>query len=85
MGPARADPPGKITSRARAAVENPSREVEAFRAFHLPDPDPIDPEEEDESRQVGAVLEAVRFEYQRESLKSLKTIEAILTAVHIKR
>jgi len=59
--------------------------VEAFRALRLPDPDPIDPDLEEESRQVGAVLEAVRFEYARESLKSLKTIEAILTAVHINR
>lgn len=59
--------------------------MEAFRAFRQPDSDPIDPELEEESRQVGAVLEAVRFEYTRESLKSLKTIEAILTAVHIKR
>lgn len=56
--------------------------MEAFRAFRLPDADPLDPEDEDESRQVGAILEAVRFEYARESLKSLKTIEAILRVAH---
>lgn len=59
--------------------------MEAFRAFHLPDQDPLDPEHEDESRQVGAILKAVEFEYARESLKSLKTIEAILSAVHLKK
>jgi hypothetical protein len=59
--------------------------VEAFRAFAYPDPDPLDPEEEDESRQVGAILRAVEFEYARASLRSLKTIEAILSAVHLKK
>lgn len=59
--------------------------MEAFRAFHLPDPAPLDPEFEDESREVGAILKAVEFEYARESLKSLKTIEAILSAVHLKK
>lgn len=59
--------------------------MEAFRALRVPDPDPVDPELEEESRQVGAVLEAVRFEYTRESLKSLRTIEAILSAVHLKK
>lgn len=58
--------------------------MDAFRAFHVPDAEPLDPELEEESRQVGAVLEAVRFEYARESLKSLKTIEAILRLVHLK-
>jgi hypothetical protein len=59
--------------------------VEAFRALLLPDPDPLDPELEDESRAVGVILKAVEFEYARESLKSLKTIEAILSAVHLKK
>lgn len=85
MGHARSNPPGKIRSRARAAVENPSCEVEAFRALLLPDADPADPEHEDESRYVGAVLRTVEFEYARESLKSLKTIETILRAVHLKK
>lgn len=85
LGRARPHPPGKIASRARAAVENPSRDLEAFRALHLPDSDPIDPEHEDESREVGAILKAVEFEYARESLKALKTIEAILSAVHLKK
>lgn len=85
LGRARSHPPGKITSRARAAVENPSRDLEAFRAFALPDSDPVDPEDEDESRQVGAILRAVEFEYIRASLKSLKTIEAILSAVHLRK
>ena len=85
LGCARADPPGKIESRARAAVENPSREAEAFRALYAPDLEPIDPELEDESKHVGALLRAVEFEWTREALKSLKAIEAILTAVHTKR
>ncbi|MDB4946234.1 MAG: hypothetical protein JWP97_5768 [Labilithrix sp.] len=59
--------------------------MEAFRALLLPDPDPIDPEAEEESREVGAILKAVEFEYARESLKSLKAIEAILSAVHLKK
>lgn len=59
--------------------------MEAFRARLHPDPDPVDPEAEDESRQVGAILQAVEFEYARESLRSLKTIEAILSAVHLKK
>lgn len=60
--------------------------MEAFRALVLPDLDPIDPDREDESREVGAILKAVEFEYARESLRSLKRIEAILTVVHnIKR
>lgn len=85
MGCTYADPPVKIASRARAAVENPSRDIEAFRALAFPDADPLDPEHEDESRQVGAILKAVEFEYARESLKSLKTIEAILSAVHLRK
>lgn len=86
MGRSSANPPGKIARRARAAVEHPSRDVEAFRALLAPDSDPVDPEHEDESRQVGAILRAVEFEYARESLKTLKMIEAILVAVHkIKR
>jgi hypothetical protein len=85
LGCTHEDPPGKITSRARAAVANPSSDVEAFRAFHVPDTEPTDVEFEEESRQVGAVLSAVGFEYARESLKSLKTIEAILSAVHLKK
>lgn len=56
--------------------------MEAFRAFHLPDTDPIDLELEDESREVGAILKAVEFEYARETLKSLKTIESMLMVVH---
>lgn len=56
--------------------------MEAFRALVLPDLDPIDPDHEDESREVGAILKAVEFEYARESLKSLKTIETILKVVH---
>lgn len=56
-----------------------------FRAFAHPDPAPIDPEDEEEARAVGAMLQAVQFEYARESLRSLKTIEAILSAVHLKR
>lgn len=56
--------------------------MEAFRALYAPDPDPVDPEFEDESRIVGAVLEAVRFEWARESIKTLKTIEAILRVAH---
>lgn len=59
--------------------------MEAFRAILFPDPDPEDPDLEDESRQVGAILRAAEFEYARESLKSIKTIEAILTAVHLKK
>lgn len=60
--------------------------MDAFRALVLPDLDPIDPEHEDESREVGAILKAVEFEYTRETLKTLKTIEAILMAAHnIKR
>jgi hypothetical protein len=51
----------------------------------LPDQDPVDPELEEESRTVGAILKAVEFEYARESLKSLKTIEAILSAVHVRK
>lgn len=85
LGCPRSDPPGKIASRARAAVENPSRDLEAFRALVFPDPDPLDREHEDESREVGAILRAVEHEYARESLKALKSIEAILRAVHIKR
>ena len=85
LGRSRKDPNRKIRSRARAAVENPSCDVEAFRAFALPDMDPLDPEEEDEARTVGAILSALQFEYARESLKSLKTIEAILSAVHLKK
>lgn len=56
--------------------------MEAFRAFYHPDPNPFDPDAEDESKQVGAVLRAVEFEYARESLKSLKTIETMLKVVH---
>lgn len=56
--------------------------MEAFRAFHHSDPNPVDPEHEEESRYVGAVLESVRFTYARESLKSLRNIEAILRLVH---
>lgn len=51
----------------------------------MPDTDPTDVELEEESRQVGAILSTVGFEYARESLKSLKTIEAILSAVHLKK
>lgn len=59
--------------------------MEAFRALHFPDPAPLDPELEDESRKVGAILKAVELEYARESLKALKTIEAILSAIHLKK
>lgn len=82
MGRSREDPPGKIESRARAAIEFPSRDLEAFRALHAPNADPDDAEAEEESRIVGAVVKAVEFEHRREILKSLKTIEAILRSVH---
>lgn len=42
----------------------------------------MDPEDEEEARAVGAVLQAVQFEYARETLKAILQLNEIQKAAH---